>query len=115
MSLQELLILWQLPIEDYRVSSLRSYRKQSTSYLQETNTPYYDAYDKGFIIEDKKDETLEDKCMKVDVQVIQYHQLPNINKSNDVNNNLCDYMNQEVEVGVVNHMQMKCTIRECSF
>jgi len=51
-------------------SSLRSSREQLTSYLHETYSTYYDAYDRGFIIEDKKEETLEDENMKADVQVI---------------------------------------------
>jgi len=44
-----------------RVSSLRSSRKEPTFYLHETDPTYYDGYDREFIIEDKKEETLEDE------------------------------------------------------
>jgi len=36
--------------------------------------------------------------MKPDVKVVKYRQLPHI-KSNDVNNSLLDFMNQEAEIG----------------
>jgi len=85
----------KLLIEDCRVSSLRSFRKYPTSYLHETNPTYYGAHARGFIIKDRKDKTLEDENMKVDVQVIEYPQLPNI-RSNDVKNNFLDSINQEV-------------------
>jgi len=64
------LIPSELPFGDYWVSSLRSSRKQPTSYLYEIDPAYYDAYDREFIIGDKKEETLEDENMEADVQVV---------------------------------------------
>jgi len=72
--------------------------KEPTSYLHKTDPAYYDAYNRGFIIENKKEETLEDENMEADVQVIEYRQLPDI-EANDAHNSLLDSMNQEVQVG----------------
>jgi len=71
--------------------------------LHETDPTYYDAHDMGFIVKDKKQETLEDANMEVDVQVIEYLQLSNV-KSNNVNNSLLNSMNQEVKLGTASHM-----------
>jgi len=68
----------------------------------------------GFIIKDKKEETLEDENMKANVQVIEYRQLPDI-KSNDVKRSLLDSMNQEVEVKDGRSHVMKSTMGKCSF
>jgi len=92
------LIPSKLLIGNCRISSLRSSRKEPTSYLHETDLAYYDAYDRGFIIENKKEETLEEENMETDVQVIEYRELPDI-EVNDVNNSILDSMNQEVHVG----------------
>jgi len=43
-----------------------------------TNSISYDAHDKRFVIEDKKEETLEDEYIKGDVQAQEHHQLSNI-------------------------------------
>ena len=82
--------------------------------MHETDPTYYDAHDMGFIIKDKKQETLEDENMEVDVQVIEYLQLSNVLikknlqlsnvKSNNVNNSLLNSMNQEVKLGTASHM-----------
>jgi len=74
------LIPSKLLIRDCRVSSLRSSRKEPTSYLHETDRTYYNAYDGGLIIKNKKEETLKDENMKADVQVIQSHQLPDVER-----------------------------------
>ena len=66
------LIPSKLLIGDYLVSSLRFSRKEPTSYLHETDPAYYDAYDRGFIIENKKEATLDDENMQANVQVIKY-------------------------------------------
>ena len=92
------LIPSKLLIGDCRVSSLRSSKKESTSYLHETDPAYYDAYDREFIIENKKEETLEEQNRETDIQVIEYRELPDI-EANDVNNSILDSMNQEVHVG----------------
>ena len=84
--------------EDCRVSSLKSSKKEPTSHLHESDRIYYDAYDRGFIIENKKEDTLDDENMQANVQLIEYRQLPNI-EANDVNNSLIDSMNQEVLTG----------------
>ena len=54
--------------------------------------------DRGFIIEEKKGKTLEDKNMESNVQFMEYHQLSDI-KSNDVDNILLDSKSHEVQVG----------------
>ena len=92
------LIHSKLLIKDCRVSSLKSSTKEPTSYLHEPDPIYYDAYDRGFIIENKKEETLEEQNMKIDVQVIEYRELPDI-EANDVNNSILDSINQELQVG----------------
>jgi len=103
------LIPLKLLIEECRVLSLRSSKKGPTSYLHDKSNPtYYDAYDRGFIIEDKIDETLEDENLEADVQIIEHRQLPDI-QSNDVNNS------KKCKLGTISHMQMKYTMRECSF
>ena len=86
------LIPWQLPTRDYKDSSLRSSGRQPTSYLNETdsNSICYDAHDRRFIVEVKKEETVEDEHMKGDVKVQGHGQLSDINVGS---------MNQEVEVG----------------
>jgi len=96
------------PTRDYKDSSWRSLGKRSTSYLNETNSITYE-HDKRFIIEEKKGDALEDENMETDVQVIEYHELPNI-KSNDVNNLL-----EKFKLPTTHHMQMKYIIREHSF
>jgi len=55
------LIPSKLLIEDCKV---RSSKKQPTSHLYETDRAYYDADDILFIIEGKKEVTLEDENMK---------------------------------------------------
>jgi len=62
------LIPLKLLIGDCRISCLRSSRKEPTSYLHETDATYYDAYDRGFLIGDKKKETLEDENIEADAQ-----------------------------------------------
>jgi len=42
--------------------------------------------------------------MKGDDQVQEPHQVSDISRSSDINNNLLDSMNQEVEVVTANHM-----------
>ena len=69
-----------------------------------SNSICYDAHGKGSIIEDKKEETLDDDYMKGDDQVQEPHQVSDISRSSDINNNLLDSMNQEVEVVTANHM-----------
>jgi len=86
------LIPWQLPTRDYNDPSRRSSGKRQTSYWK-IDSIYY-GRDREFIIEDKKEETFEDENMEANVQVIEYHQLPDI-KSNDVNNTLLHSMHQE--------------------
>ena len=54
-------------------------------------------YDREFIIEDNKEDTLEDEKMEAKVQIVEYRQLPDI-KSNDVNNSSLDSTNHEVQV-----------------
>ena len=66
------LIPSKLLIVDCRVSSLKSSREEPISYLHETDPIYYDAYDRGFIIENKKKDTLDDENMQANVQVIKY-------------------------------------------
>jgi len=41
------------------------------SYLHETDPIYYDEYDRGFIIENKKGKALQDENMEADVQVLE--------------------------------------------
>jgi len=55
-------------------------------------------HDRGFIIEDKKEKTLEDKNIESNVQFMEYHQLSDV-KSNDVENILLDSKSHEVQVG----------------
>ena len=62
------LIPRQLPTGDHKDSSWRSSGEQPNSYLNKIDSIYY-VHGRGIIIEDKKEETLEDKHMKVDVQV----------------------------------------------
>jgi len=90
------LIPSKLLIGDCRVSSRRSFRKEPTSYLHELDPAYYNAYDRGFIIENRKEDTLDDEHMQANVQVMEYRQLPDI-EANDVNNSLIDSMNQELQ------------------
>jgi len=82
---------------DYRVSSLRSSRKEPTSYLHETDHAYYDTYDREFIIENKRKETIEEENIETDAKVIEYREHPDI-EVNDINNSILDSLNQEVQV-----------------
>ena len=61
------LISLQLPTGDYRDSSPRSSGKQPPSYLNETHLICYGVHHRRFISEDKKEETLEDECIKRNV------------------------------------------------
>ena len=61
-----------------------------------TNSICYDAHDKGFVIEGKKGQTLEDECMKGDVQVQEHHQLSDISRLDDFTNYFVGSMNQAV-------------------
>jgi len=61
--------------------------------LNETDSICYE--DREFIIETKKEETLDEEYMKGDVQVQEHHRASDIRRSN----NFLDSMNQEVEVG----------------
>lgn len=50
-------IPWQHLAEDHGVSSLRSYRNQPISCLEDTNLAYLDAHDKGVVVREIKEDT----------------------------------------------------------
>jgi len=54
----------KLLMKDCRVPYLRSSKKELNYYLHGRDQTYYDTNDKGFIIEDKEDETLEMRISK---------------------------------------------------
>lgn len=85
---------WKLPTGDYRDFSLRSYGKQPP-YLRQIRSVMVCMI--GFIVKDKKEETLEDEYMKGDVQVQEHPQLFDISRLDDFNSNFVGSMDQEVD------------------
>lgn len=86
------IIPWQHSVEDYRVSSVRSYKKQPSSCLEETNPTYPDAHDRGAVKESFLDEPIREHVLG-----IEDHYVSDLSTEIDVQDNSFDQMNQEAD------------------